>query len=149
MQCVSGSLSSPSESVCLTVCVCLAAVRTCWARRRTAACHGASSDCLSDRVRLFGSGKNLLGQKTELQRAMERHRDQQQRRQQQARPTSFELVMEQRLSRAEPRVSSSTPAPRLSFWYSLYYCGSSLIFLINAIASNEFHSYHRGTFRLL
>ncbi|XP_043198235.1 uncharacterized protein LOC122393129 [Amphibalanus amphitrite] len=63
-------------------------------------------------------GKNLLGQKTELQKAMERHRDQQQRRQQQTsrhnNRSSFEMVMEQRLSRAEPRAapaasSESTP----------------------------------------
>jgi len=59
-------------------------------------------------------GKNMLGKKTELQRAMERHREQQERRQQQdqqrSNRSSFELALEERLSRAEPKTPEEQPA---------------------------------------
>jgi len=53
------------------------------------------------------TGRSVLAQKSELQRAMERHREQQERRQldlqQLASRTSFELTMQERLLRAQPK----------------------------------------------
>ncbi|XP_037093285.1 uncharacterized protein LOC119113068 [Pollicipes pollicipes] len=58
-------------------------------------------------------GKNLLGQKSELQRAMERHREQRERRQLQDQlrdnRTSFEIALEERMSRAEPKAQDAAP----------------------------------------
>ncbi|XP_037078359.1 protein FAM107B-like isoform X2 [Pollicipes pollicipes] len=55
------------------------------------------------------TGKNVLGQKSELQRAMERHREQQQRReallQTQNNKSSFERALDERLLSVEPKMA--------------------------------------------